>query len=253
MNKEDINKKIYFLDNEYEIDDVYFSNHNNLEELNENNTELYIDTIKEKYQKYFIPENEREYNIKLKININLKNCGFMFAGCKNIIKINFIKFNTKYILNMKYMFYGCINLKNINLFCFNTKNVIDMSYMFKNCNNLQNLDISSFDFINVIDISYIFDDNYKNKYFDIIFRNRCTKLQVLNLGSSNISDLKVLEKVDFKELKKLNLSSNNISDIKVLEKVDFKELRVLNLGGDNLSNNKISDITSPINILIYIK
>ena len=189
VNKEDINKKIYFLDNEYEINDIKYSNHDNLKELNENNTELYRDGIKEKYKKYFIPKNEGEYNIKLKININLKNCSFMFAGCKNIIKINFNKFNTKYISNMKYMFYGCINLKNINLFCFNTKYVIDMSYMFKNCKNLKNLDISSFDFINVIDISYIFDDNYKNKYFDIIFSNRCNKLQALNLSVNNISDI----------------------------------------------------------------
>ena len=111
VNKEDINKKIYFLDNVYEIDYVYYSNHDNLKELNENNTELYRDGIGEKYKKYFIPKNEGEYNIKLKININLKNCSFMFSGSKNIIKINFNKFNTKYISNMKYMFYGCINLK----------------------------------------------------------------------------------------------------------------------------------------------
>ena len=136
----------------------------------------------------------------------------MFVGCKNIIKINFIKFNTKYILNMKYMFYGCINLKNINLFCFNTKNVIDMSYMFKNCKNLQNLDISSFNFMNVIDISYIFDNNYKNKYFDIIFSDRCNKLQVLNLSRTYILDIKLLEKVNFKELKELDLSWNNINE-----------------------------------------
>ena len=125
--------------------------------------------------------------------------------------------------------------------------------------NILILDISSFDFINVIDISYIFDDNYKNKYFDIIFRKRCNKLQVLNLSYIKISDIKVLEKVDFKELKelylsgnkisdikvfdfkeleKLDLSNNKISDIKILEKVDFKELKVLDLW-----QNNISDIT----------
>ena len=36
-----------------------------------------------------------------------------------------------------------------------------------------------------------------------------------------ISDINVLEKVNFKELKELYLSKNNVSDIKVLEKVKF--------------------------------
>ena len=45
----------------------------------------------------------------------------MFTGCKNIISINFIKFNTKHVKNMKYMFHGCKNLKNINLFILYTK------------------------------------------------------------------------------------------------------------------------------------
>ena len=39
----------------------------------------------------------------------------MFAGCENIININFISFNTKFVENMKFMFYGCKNIKNINL------------------------------------------------------------------------------------------------------------------------------------------
>ena len=55
----------------------------------------------------------------------------MFAGCEKIININFIKFNTNYIKNMRYMFYGCTDLDNINLYSFNTINCIDMSHMFE--------------------------------------------------------------------------------------------------------------------------
>ena len=67
INKSDINKNIYFLDNTDYIEDKtnikYF--HNNLKELNEDNTELYINNIKNKYQKYFNPEKEGKYKIKL--------------------------------------------------------------------------------------------------------------------------------------------------------------------------------------------
>ena len=57
-------------------------------ELNNINTELYINDIKKGYKKYFIPEKEGEYNIKLKFNINLTDCSYMFAGCEKIINIS---------------------------------------------------------------------------------------------------------------------------------------------------------------------
>ena len=54
IDKKDINKKIFFLDN-------YDNDHNNLKELNEFNTDLYIDNNKIKYNKYFIAEKEGQY------------------------------------------------------------------------------------------------------------------------------------------------------------------------------------------------
>ena len=42
--------------------------HDNLKELNELNTELYINNKKYKYKKYFIPEKEGIYSILLKFN-----------------------------------------------------------------------------------------------------------------------------------------------------------------------------------------
>ena len=40
-----------------------------------------------------------------------------------------------------------------------------------------------------------------------------------------ISDIEVLENVNFKELKELYLQENKISDIGVLEKVKFEKIR----------------------------
>ena len=50
----------------------------------------------------------------------------MFCECKNIIDIDFSKFNTQNVTDMKYMFYGCSSLTTLNLSSFNIKNVIDM-------------------------------------------------------------------------------------------------------------------------------
>ena len=144
--KEDINRKIYFLNKEYmkyKENNLIENNDNNLEYLNELNTELYINEKLVKYKKYFKPNNEGEYRIKLKFNFNLTDCSYMFADCENIIKIDFL-FNSYFVKNMKKMFYKCVNLKEINLLTFDFTNVKNMSYMFSDCENLVSLDLSSF-------------------------------------------------------------------------------------------------------------
>ena len=124
-------KDIYFLDNyEYKDKNGKLCSHDSFKDLNLLNTELYINEKQYKFKKYFKPEKEGEYNIKLKFNINLIDCSFMFAGCKNIININFINFNTKYVKNMEYMFSGCSNLINLDLSKFDTINVENMEGMF---------------------------------------------------------------------------------------------------------------------------
>ena len=102
IDKKDVNKNIYFLDNYYydENGDKKYS-HEHLKELNENNTELYINNNKmEKYEKYFKPEKEGEYMIELRFNINLTDCSYMFSGCENIKYIHFSNFITTNLQNM---------------------------------------------------------------------------------------------------------------------------------------------------------
>ena len=79
----DINKEIYFLDN----NGIFFNNYNNigLKKLNKLNTEIYINSQLNEYNNYFKPVKEGEYQIKLKFYINLTDCSYMFAGCNNII------------------------------------------------------------------------------------------------------------------------------------------------------------------------
>ena len=209
VNYYEIHKKHHFLDNFAYIDDqdIKHQQHDNLQELNEFNTELYIDNEKVKYKKYFIPKKEGEYKITLKFNVFLTNCSYMFAGCKNITKINFNSFNTKYITNMKYMFYFCEDIKNINLFYFNTENVTDMSYMFCNCYNLNNLDLSSFDTKNVTEMSHMFSN--------------CEKADYINVSSFNTKNVKNMSYMfcNCYNLNNLDLSSfdtKNVEDIRFI-------------------------------------
>ena len=112
INQNDVNKDIYFLDNtdyiEHKTNIKHF--HDNLKELNETNVILYINNNRCKFQKYFKPDKEGIYIINLKFKIYLTDCSFMFAGCSNIINIDFSYFSTKNVANMNYMFSGCSNL-----------------------------------------------------------------------------------------------------------------------------------------------
>ena len=102
--------------------------HDFLKELNESEVELYINDKKYKYEKFFIPDKEGEYNILLKLKILMKDCRFMFYGCSNLTSINLSSFNTQNVTNMSNMFYGCSNLKEIKInknLCEKIKNEIN--------------------------------------------------------------------------------------------------------------------------------
>ena len=215
INKNDVNKKIYFLDNsegkisvgiKYNEDgkpDFIKEEHHHdfLKELNESNVELYINDKYYNFQKYFIPDKEGEYNILLKFNILIRDCSFMFYGCSNLLNIDLSSFNTRNATNMSYMFAGCSNAMNIDLTSFNTENVTNMSFMFGGCFNLTNLNLSSFDTKNVTNMSYMFDGccnlkrinlssfNTKNVINMFGMFNRCSKLKYIDLSSFNTQNL----------------------------------------------------------------
>ena len=140
VKEEDIGKEIYFLSKI-----IGFNNIGVNEEIDESNTEIYINNKKAEFKKYFIPNKEGIYLIKLKLNFDFKNCYCMFEGCENIKAIDLSSFKTKNVTNMSYIFCGCHNLKSIDLTSFDTKNVNNMSYMFRFCTNLEFVNLSSFD------------------------------------------------------------------------------------------------------------
>ena len=158
IKKEDINKEIYFLDNTKGIYDGIEHYHDNLKELNEYNTELYINNKKVEYKKCCKSEKEGIYEIILTFNISIKDCSFMFYNCCNIENIEFISFDTTNVKDMRYMFSGCSSFKYIlGISNWNTTNVNNMSYMFYNCSSLKSLpDISNWSIKNVNSMSGMF-------------------------------------------------------------------------------------------------
>ena len=147
--------------------DIYFLNKNAIYELNEANTELYINDKKFKYQKYFKPEKEGIYQIKLKLNIYMTDCGNMFNNCLRIIKLDLSSFDTRNVTKMREMFYYCHYLTQLDLSFFNTKKVSDMRKMFYYCFNLEELDLSFFHTPNVTDMSGMFEHCSSLKILDL--------------------------------------------------------------------------------------
>ena len=100
----------------------------------------------------------------------------MFAGCKNIKKINFISFDTKFMRDMKFMFYKCENLKYINLINFNTSNVRRMSSFFEGCESLTSIKLgNNFDTKNV-------------EYMANMFK-KCKNLKLNNTKPQKVTNL----------------------------------------------------------------
>lgn len=197
IDKNDIGKEIFFLDNTNEYVDNNKKPHFNLTELNPSNTDLYINNQKLKYQKFFIPKFEGKYEINLKFQNYLKNCSYMFYYCKNIIDINFKYFKTDNITNMSKMFCYCSNLTALDLSSFKTENVTNMSNMFSYCSNLKKINLSSFNVKNITNMEGMFSLCNKLEYIDIssfivspnikthcIF-DRCRNLKVLKINKKS--------------------------------------------------------------------
>ena len=144
IEKEDIGQKVNFLNDKCQF------------EINESNSKVYINNKLNKSLKYFIPEKEALYQIKLILFFPVKDCSNMFGYCRHLESINLSMFDTKNVTNMESMFNTCDNLKDLDLSSFDTKNVTNMSNMFWNCEKLENIDLSSFDTKNVTDMHGLF-------------------------------------------------------------------------------------------------
>ena len=161
----------------------------------------------------------------LSINDNTYNI-LLNIKSKNIFKIifNFVKNKRK--LNI--IKYNKNILDKLNI----TKEDFKIYKTLKKFNEETGLNIDDID-IKELEIKSVYDTDLK-----LLKKIQFKDLNKLNLSYIDFFDIRILEKFKFEKLKILILNKNNISDIKVLENVNFKELKEL-----DLNYNKISDIS----------
>ena len=256
---DDVNKEVYFLDNMKYTDDIVIEkkNETSLPELNINNTKLYINNKKYNYCKYFKPEKEGLYKIKIEIGIKMQDCSEMFHGCFNIIKIDLSNFNGENVINMKSMLSGCLNLKNIDLSTLVTDNVENMSYLFYDCRNLTNLDLSALNTGNVKDMSGMFcgcgvkslnlmnfNTRNVNNMTHMFFR--CLNISNLDLKSfdtRNVSDINGLF-AGCKNLTNVDVSSFNTKNVFFMKCLFFNCEKITNVNLSNFNTKNVDDMSS---------
>ena len=68
------------------------------------------------------------------------------------------------------------------------------------------------------------------------------KLEILNLGRNQITNIDILDNVNFKRLRELYLHINNISNVKKFTKVKFRKLEKLDLDNNKLDFKQIEFI-----------
>ena len=203
--KDDEFKEIYFLDNKINMESKtnLYKENEEIKNLNDNDVELYINDIKQqKFSKYFKPDKEGKFEIKIIFKKKIKDCSFMFSGCDNIKKIDLSSFDSSDVTNMYYMFGKCHYLKEIKLDNLNTENVIDMSYMFNVCSELEKIEFpKTFKTKSVKNIEFMFHNCYELN--DISFRD---------FNTDNVKYMKGLFGNCFK-LKKIDISKFNTSEV----------------------------------------
>ena len=227
----DINKEIYFLNNK---DDTKGKNEE-IDNLNNENCQIFINGETKNFNKFFIPEKEGEYIIKIYFKKKLKNCSFMFANCERIIKLDLSSFNTSQVTNMYYMFGKCYELNEINLSNIQTKNVINMGYLFNKCKKLKNITLpDSFDTNNVENMEYMFHDC--NSLEKIVFPTSfiTKKVKSMECMFFNCYQLETLDLKNFetKELRKTGYMFNSCSKLKniLFDSEKFKTDKVIEMG-----------------------
>ena len=217
-------------------------------EINELNTNIYINHKKKKSMKYFTPEKEGIYEIKLIFYFSIKDCSGMFNHCYSLQSVDFSSFNTKNVTNMANIFlcccglesinfssfdtgnvsdmhnffYGCYNLKSVDLSSYDTKNVKSMEYMFEGCRNLKTIDLSSFNTKNVISLSGMFSN--------------CINLESINLSSS-------FDTGNVNNMHSLFNDCNNLISID-LSSIDTKNVTIMNNMFRGCNNLKTIDLSS---------
>ena len=204
INEEDIDKKIFLLNQE---DKSCPKN----EEINSEKIDLFVNNIRYGFKKTFYFYKTGLYTIRLIFKENMKSCKYLFGNCDKIKSISFFAFNTKEVTEMSGMFFNCKNITNLDLSCFDTKNVKDMNKLFYDCNNLKYLNVSSFNTNNVKNMELMFQGCYNIENLDLSSFN-CQNVKAIRDIFCNCYSLKKI-KINYNSLHLINYVNDEITEI----------------------------------------
>ena len=211
-------KDIYFLNNQDKMKSLVgiYEENEEINNLKDNDVELYINEEKKPFKKCFKPENEGEYEIKLIFQKKMEDCSYLFSGCDNIKSINLSSFDSSSVTNMRYMLSKCHYLEEIILDNLKTENVTDMNHMFNKCSLLKTIKFpSSFNTKSLKDIECMFN-------CCIVLKN----IDFNNFTIDNVTNMKGLF-LRCHLLKKIDLKNFNTSKVKNMGYM-FAECTLLN-------------------------
>ena len=191
------------------------------------------------YYRYLEDDEKLELELEEDPKKKVVDMSYMFNNCKNLVSVDFSKYNTKNVTSMEAMFQLCpldelhdsilsfdtTNLLNIRaMFCkcikinkipdlsnnfFSKNNLIkDISMLFNGCINLQEIDnIENWTATNIEDMSYMF--------------NRCGGLTKINLKKINTSKVKNMcglfnECSNLDSITTMPFNTKNVEDISIM-------------------------------------
>ena len=204
---------------------------------------LIIDGRLKKQSSSFIIPNPGLHEIIVSLNMKkLNSSSFMFFNIKNLVSIDFTKFENENIESMSEMFKNCINLKFVNFKRYDYfTNVSNLSHMFDNCISLTSLILPIYDSEKLKNISYMFKDCSHLKSININYLNTISVEDMSGLfygcsflTSIDLSNIKTSNTLNMSHMFNGCLSLTSIN----IEFFELNNVNDLNNIFDNCSNLK---------------
>lgn len=210
-------------------------------ELNGENTDLYVDGVKTKFQKYFIFDTTGKHHVKLLFHDKVKSCRAMFSYCEHITSIDLSHFDTENVRDMSYMFSSCKSLKSVNFANTSTEKVTKMNGMFSGCLHLRELNLSSFATENVTTMAGMFVG--------------CRELVTLNLSvfsTKNVLDMNNMF-CYCAMLSSIDLSSFDTENVVDMSEMFSNCIKIASLNLKNFNTENVKDMSGMFSGCIKLK
>lgn len=201
-----------------------------------------------------------------KIYLN-KNCNNMFSGYssskfRNIMSIDLMGLDSRFVEDMDFMFFGLEKVSSLNLSNFDTSSVKTMNSIFAFTTNLATLDLSMLNTANVTDMNAMFANmrnlsslnlggsfSTKNTNTMINMFMNASRLENLDLSTFNTSAVTNMSGMfsGMENLKTLNISSFDTRNVTNMRQMFSTDINLASLDLSNFQTVKVTDMGAMFN------